>query len=206
MALLKLSYFLTKILSLLPYYFFRNSVEIREKETIIIDYGQQEEVSLKTIEFKDDEVPNKSNTELVKLGMLYFSIELLFSMEVALTVPLMLKLKVSEEYEEFTNGLLHSNRYTKIIYFLFSVYSFVYFLSPFIGFLAQPVLGAFSDKLGQRKPFILALAIGAYIGIFFILNGYILGQYLGDREHHVKLDFLHRDLFFLYIKTRDSAI
>lgn len=59
-------------------------------------------------------------------------------------------------------------------------------MSPFVGFLVQPALGAYSDKLGQRKPFIFALAIGAYIGIFLILNGYIIGQKLGDFELYVK--------------------
>ena len=44
-----------------------------------------------------DEKSNKSTQELFKLGLVYFAIELLFSIEIALTVPLMLKLKVSEE-------------------------------------------------------------------------------------------------------------
>lgn len=96
-------YYFIKVASFLPYYllsFFVNgdSTEAAdEKKPLYIDYDQQVEDCMKTIEFKDDEVPNKSHSELVKLGMLYFAIELLFSMEVALTVPLMLKLKVSEE-------------------------------------------------------------------------------------------------------------
>lgn len=105
-----------------------------------------------------NEKSNKSTQELFKLGLVYFAIELLFSIEIALTVPLMLKLKVSED-----------------------IYSFVYFISPLVGFLVQPILGAYSDKCGQRKPFIFTLAMGAYAGIFLILNGYIIGQNLGDR-------------------------
>lgn len=34
---------------------------------------------------------------MINLGFIYFAIELLFSIEVALTIPIMLKLKVSEE-------------------------------------------------------------------------------------------------------------
>ena len=52
--------------------------------------------------------------------------------------------------------------------------------------MAQPILGAYSDRWGQRKPFIFVLAIGAYIGISLILNGYVLGQTLGDKGLNVK--------------------
>jgi solute carrier family 45 protein 1/2/4 len=57
----------------------------------------------------------------------------------------------------------------------------VYFLSPLIGFLLQPILGVLSDRcesrFGRRRPFILALSISSYIGITFILNGYTIGQW-----------------------------
>jgi len=68
----------------------------------------------------------------------------------------------------------------------FSLYSYVYFISPLIGFVAQPILGAYSDRWGQRKPFIFVLAIGAYIGISLILNGYFIGQIFGDKGLNVK--------------------
>lgn len=96
---------------------------------------------------------------MINLGLIYFAIELIFSIEVALTIPLMLKLRVSED-----------------------VYSKVYLLSPIIGFFAQPLLGAYSDKSGRRKQVILVLAISAYIGIFLILNGYFIGEIFGDSE------------------------
>jgi hypothetical protein len=45
----------------------------------------------------EDERPNKSFRTLLRIGMVYFGIEMIFSIEVALAVPLLLKLKVSEE-------------------------------------------------------------------------------------------------------------
>ena len=63
-------------------------------------------------------------------------------------------------------------------------------LSPIIGFFAQPLLGAYSDKSGRRKQVILVLAISAYIGIFLILNGYFIGEIFGDSETKVRFHLL----------------
>jgi solute carrier family 45 protein 1/2/4 len=69
------------------------------------------------------------------------------------------------------------------------VYSLVYFFSPLIGFLLQPVLGLMSDRcqsrFSRRRPFIVALAIGSFLGISLILNGYLIGQKLGDEKSDV---------------------
>ncbi|CAF1089091.1 unnamed protein product, partial [Brachionus calyciflorus] len=46
----------------------------------------------------DDEKPSRSFMTLARIGMVYFGIEVLFSLEIALTVPILLKLKVPEEY------------------------------------------------------------------------------------------------------------
>jgi hypothetical protein len=46
-----------------------------------------------------DDQPNRTKVQLTKLGLVYFGIELLFSIEVALTIPILLKLKVSERQE-----------------------------------------------------------------------------------------------------------
>ena len=77
-----------------------------------------------------------------------------------------------------------------------SIYSLVYLLSPLIGFLMQPVLGVLSDRcesrFGRRRPFILLLGIGAYIGITLILNGYKLGQLLGDKNKEVYILIVYR--------------
>ncbi len=58
----------------------------------------QEKKKSNTIDVSlSDEKPNITKLELFKYGLIYFAIELMFSIEVALTVPLMLKLQVSEE-------------------------------------------------------------------------------------------------------------
>lgn len=44
-----------------------------------------------------DEKPKRSLFTLTRIGMVYFGIEVLFSLEIALTVPILLKLKVPEE-------------------------------------------------------------------------------------------------------------
>lgn len=109
----------------------------------------------------------RSRLQLLKISLVYFGIELLFSIEVALTLPLLLRLRVSE-----------------------STYSYVYFVSPIVGFLLQPVLGVWSDRctspLGRRRPFILVLGIFSFIGISFILNGQAIGEWLGDGPTKVR--------------------
>lgn len=44
-----------------------------------------------------DDKPKRSFFTLIRIGMVYFGIEVLFSLEIALTVPILLKLKVPEE-------------------------------------------------------------------------------------------------------------
>jgi solute carrier family 45 protein 1/2/4 len=110
----------------------------------------------------------------MRIGLIYLGIELLFSLEIALTVPIMLESHVSE-----------------------SIYSYVYFLSPLLGFLFQPILGDMSDRcnsrFGRRRPFILALALSSFVGIGFILNGRLLGKWAGDATDSsvIKKDFYH---------------
>lgn len=72
---------------------------------------------------------------------------------------------------------------------ILSTYSFVYFLSPLLGCLFQPILGLMSDRcespLGRRRPFILALSVFALIGISLILNGSLIGEWFGDHSAEV---------------------
>lgn len=100
------------------------------------------------------------------MGAIYFGIELVFSLEIALTVPILLESNVSK-----------------------NIYSYVYFLSPVFGFIFQPILGAWSDRcqssFGRRRPFILALALASYIGISLILKGRNIGLFFGDENAHV---------------------
>jgi solute carrier family 45 protein 1/2/4 len=39
-----------------------------------------------------------------------------------------------------------------------------------------------TSRFGRRRPFIFVLGIGSYIGISLILNGYFIGQRLGDKN------------------------
>jgi solute carrier family 45 protein 1/2/4 len=119
------------------------------------------------ISFKDDR-PKRTKINLLRMGMIYFGIELLFSLEIALTVPILLESKVSE-----------------------SIYSYVYFVSPLLGFIFQPILGEMSDRCespyGRRRPFIFFLALSSFAGISFILNGRLIGSWLGDSTSNVSV-------------------
>ena len=65
------------------------------------------------------------------------------------------------------------------------LYSFVYLLSPLLGFFLQPILGLMSDRcqsrFGPRRPFIFILSLLALIGLLFILNASDLGRFLGEK-------------------------
>ncbi|KAM8914435.1 proton-associated sugar transporter A isoform 4-T4 [Spinachia spinachia] len=69
-------------------------------------------------------------------------------------------------------------------------YSLVWFISPILGFLVQPLLGAWSDRctsrFGRRRPFIFALAIGALFGLTLVLNGRDIGGALADTASNHK--------------------
>ncbi|KAG8434269.1 hypothetical protein GDO86_012590 [Hymenochirus boettgeri] len=64
------------------------------------------------------------------------------------------------------------------------LYSMVWFISPILGFILQPLLGAWSDtctsRFGRRRPFILVLAIGALFGLTLLLNGRDIGLSVSD--------------------------
>lgn len=117
------------------------------------------------LNFKDEK-PSRTKLELLKMGAVYFGIELLFSLEIALTVPILLESNVSH-----------------------NIYSYVYFLSPIFGFVFQPILGAWSDRCqssyGRRRPFIFALGLASYVGISLILKGRHFGIWLGDDYSNV---------------------
>jgi len=60
----------------------------------------------------------------------------------------------------------------------------VWALSPLIGFFLTPILGSFSDKcrlqMGRRRPFIILLSIGVFIGLLLVPNGEDIGYTMGD--------------------------
>ena len=102
--------------------------------------------------------PKRSTFQLFKMCSINFGIAILFSIEIALSVPILLKLHVAE-----------------------NVYSYFYFVSPLLGFLLQPMLGLMSDRcessFGRRRPFILTLSLSAFVGLALILNESFFGEW-----------------------------
>ncbi|XP_045659536.1 proton-associated sugar transporter A [Ursus americanus] len=105
--------------------------------------------------------PQRSFRELLFNGCILFGIEFSYAMETAYVTPVLLQMGLPDQ-----------------------LYSLVWFISPILGFLLQPLLGAWSDRctsrFGRRRPFILVLAIGALLGLSLLLNGRDLGAALAD--------------------------
>ncbi|ELK28037.1 Proton-associated sugar transporter A [Myotis davidii] len=84
--------------------------------------------------------PQRSFRELLFNGCILFGIEFSYAMETAYVTPVLLQMGLPDQ-----------------------LYSLVWFISPILGFLLQPLLGAWSDRctsrFGRRRPFILVLAI-----------------------------------------------
>uniref|UniRef100_A0A096LRC0 Solute carrier family 45 member 4 n=1 Tax=Poecilia formosa TaxID=48698 RepID=A0A096LRC0_POEFO len=96
-------------------------------------------------------------------GAVMFGREFCYAMETALVTPVLLQIGLPEQY-----------------------YSLTWFLSPVLGLMFTPLIGSASDRCtlrwGRRRPFILALCIGALIGVALFLNGSLIGLSLGDEE------------------------
>ncbi|XP_011793691.1 PREDICTED: proton-associated sugar transporter A [Colobus angolensis palliatus] len=105
--------------------------------------------------------PQRSFRELLFNGCILFGIEFSYAMETAYVTPVLLQMGLPDQ-----------------------LYSLVWFISPILGFLLQPLLGAWSDRctsrFGRRRPFILVLAIGALLGLSLLLNGRDIGIALAD--------------------------
>ncbi|XP_029434594.1 proton-associated sugar transporter A [Rhinatrema bivittatum] len=105
--------------------------------------------------------PRRSFLELLFNGCILFGIEFSYAMETAYVTPVLLQMGLPDE-----------------------LYSMVWFISPILGFMFQPLLGAWSDRCtsgyGRRRPFILVLAIGALLGLSLLLNGRDIGLSLAD--------------------------
>ncbi|XP_062962122.1 proton-associated sugar transporter A [Cynocephalus volans] len=105
--------------------------------------------------------PQRSFRELLFNGCVLFGIEFSYAMETAYVTPVLLQMGLPDQ-----------------------LYSLVWFISPILGFLLQPLLGAWSDRctsrFGRRRPFILVLAIGALLGLSLLLNGRDIGTALAD--------------------------
>ncbi|XP_072308732.1 proton-associated sugar transporter A isoform X2 [Eucyclogobius newberryi] len=105
--------------------------------------------------------PRRTFQELLFNGCILFGIEFSYAMETAYVTPVLLQMGMPDQF-----------------------YSLVWFISPILGFLVQPLLGAWSDRctsrFGRRRPFIFALAIGALLGLTLVLNGRDIGGLMAD--------------------------
>lgn len=103
--------------------------------------------------------PQRSFRELLFNGCILFGIEFSYAVETAYVTPVLLQMGLPDQ-----------------------LYSLVWLASPILGFLLQPLLGAWSDRctsrFGRRRPFILVLAIGALLGLSLLLNGRDMGAAL----------------------------
>ncbi|CAL8339954.1 unnamed protein product [Merluccius merluccius] len=111
--------------------------------------------------------PRRTFPELLFNGCILFGIEFSYAMETAYVTPVLLQMGLPDQF-----------------------YSLVWFISPILGFLVQPLLGAWSDRctsrFGRRRPFIFALAIGALLGLTLVLNGRDIGSSLADTASNHK--------------------
>ncbi|XP_077459718.1 proton-associated sugar transporter A isoform X2 [Stigmatopora argus] len=111
--------------------------------------------------------PRRAFQELLFNGCILFGIEFSYAMETAYVTPVLLQMGLPDQF-----------------------YSLVWFISPILGFLVQPLLGAWSDRctsrFGRRRPFIFALAIGALLGLTLVLNGRDIGGALADTASNHK--------------------
>ncbi|TSU50001.1 Proton-associated sugar transporter A [Bagarius yarrelli] len=106
--------------------------------------------------------PRRTFPELLFNGCILFGIEFSYAMETAYVTPLLLQMGLPDQF-----------------------YSLVWFISPILGFLLQPILGAWSDRctsrFGRRRPFILALAIDTHKwGIVLTVCGVVLMDFSAD--------------------------
>lgn len=103
----------------------------------------------------------KTRLEMVQITAAVCGIELCYAAETAFVSPILLKLGVP------------------VIYM-----TWVWCLSPLLGFFLVPLLGSMSDrcrlKLGRRRPFILVMTAGIIFGLILVPNGEWLGLLMGD--------------------------
>ncbi|KAF7659169.1 hypothetical protein LDENG_00002190 [Lucifuga dentata] len=111
--------------------------------------------------------PRRTFPELLFNGCILFGIEFSYAMETAYVTPVLLQMGLPDQF-----------------------YSLVWFISPILGFLVQPLIGAWSDRctsrFGRRRPFIFALAIGALLGLTLVLNGRDIGGIVADTASNHK--------------------
>ncbi|ETE61865.1 Membrane-associated transporter protein, partial [Ophiophagus hannah] len=118
--------------------------------------SRKEEIVFKPFPGKDPFKPvkpsKKRTGQLIMHSTIMFGREFCYAVEAAFVTPVLL-----------TVGLPKS------------LYSFVWLISPILGFLLQPVVGSVSDRCtsrwGKRRPFILILGLLMLLGMALYLNG-----------------------------------
>ncbi|CAF4815374.1 unnamed protein product [Pieris macdunnoughi] len=103
----------------------------------------------------------KNRLELMRISAAVMGIEFSYAGETAFVSPTLLQI-----------GVPHHQM------------TMVWALSPLIGFFMTPLLGSLSDrcksKFGRRRPFIVMMSIGVFLGLILVPNGETLGYMLGD--------------------------
>lgn len=103
----------------------------------------------------------KTRGELVRVSAAVMGIEFSYAAETAFVSPTLLKIGVDHQHM-----------------------TLVWALSPLVGFFVTPILGSVSDrcklKYGRRRPFILLLAVGVFMGLILVPNGEGIGYSFGD--------------------------
>ncbi|EZA54615.1 proton-associated sugar transporter A [Ooceraea biroi] len=107
----------------------------------------------------------KTRAELIRVSAAVMGIEFSYAAETAFVSPTLLKIGVDHQHM-----------------------TLVWALSPLVGFFVTPILGSMSDrcklKHGRRRPFILLLALGVFIGLILVPNGEHIGYAFGDKPSH----------------------
>ncbi|XP_058794845.1 proton-associated sugar transporter A isoform X2 [Phymastichus coffea] len=115
----------------------------------------------------------KTRWELVRVSAAVMGIEFSYAAETAFVSPTLLKIGVDHQHM-----------------------TLVWALSPLMGFFVTPILGSVSDrcrlKQGRRRPFILLLAIGVFIGLILVPNGESMGYAFGDTRSNFTAVLGHR--------------
>ncbi|CAH0729269.1 unnamed protein product, partial [Brenthis ino] len=103
----------------------------------------------------------KNRLELMRISAAVMGIEFSYAGETAFVSPTLLQI-----------GVPHQQM------------TLVWALSPLIGFFMTPLLGSLSDrcpsKYGRRRPFIVLMSIGVFLGLILVPNGEDLGYAMGD--------------------------
>ncbi|XP_028854190.1 proton-associated sugar transporter A isoform X2 [Denticeps clupeoides] len=140
--------------------------------------------------------PRRTFPELLFNGCILFGIEFSYAMETAYVTPVLLQMGLPDQFYSlvwFISPILgnvrgeHGKNDTTVFLPFITSSLFLSFQPHFFvaeGFLLQPILGAWSDRctsrFGRRRPFILALAIGALLGLTLVLNGRDIGAAVAD--------------------------